>query len=105
MSNAASTTWINPLSLHDALPIYRPAGQLLRAGRALAAGGARRLAGAAGAGCRGGDRRRVPAAGAGGLRARSEEHTSELQSPCNIVCRLMLAKKNKYKKINEEKYE
>src|SRR5256885_11506737 len=25
--------------------------------------------------------------------ARSEEHTSELQSPCNIVCRLLLAKK------------
>src|SRR5256885_11628875 len=25
---------------------------------------------------------------------RSEEHTSELQSPCNIVCRLMLEKKN-----------
>src|SRR5688500_19740607 len=24
---------------------------------------------------------------------RSEEHTSELQSPCNIVCRLLLAKK------------
>src|SRR5256885_5337788 len=25
---------------------------------------------------------------------RSEEHTSELQSPCNIVCRLLLPKKN-----------
>src|SRR5256885_10216133 len=25
---------------------------------------------------------------------RSEEHTSELQSPCNLVCRLLLAKKN-----------
>src|SRR5256885_2585476 len=30
---------------------------------------------------------------------RSEEHTSELQSPCNLVCRLLLEKKNK-KKIN-----
>src|SRR5256885_5460223 len=28
----------------------------------------------------------------GGLR--SEEHTSELQSPCNLVCRLLLEKKN-----------
>src|SRR5256885_3644606 len=28
-----------------------------------------------------------------GLR-RSEEHTSELQSPCNLVCRLLLEKKN-----------
>src|SRR5256885_5986890 len=30
---------------------------------------------------------------------RSEEHTSELQSPCNLVCRLLLEKKKKkYKK-------
>src|SRR5256885_12140145 len=29
------------------------------------------------------------------LRDRSEEHTSELQSPCNLVCRLLLEKKNK----------
>src|SRR3989454_2285749 len=27
------------------------------------------------------------------LRVRSEEHTSELQSPCNLVCRLLLEKK------------
>src|SRR5256885_12616778 len=26
--------------------------------------------------------------------ARSEEHTSELQSPCNLVCRLLLEKEN-----------
>src|SRR5256885_11677241 len=30
---------------------------------------------------------------------RSEEHTSELQSPCNLVCRLLLEKKKK-KNIN-----
>src|SRR5256885_7356989 len=29
--------------------------------------------------------------------ARSEEHTSELQSPCNLVCRLLLEKKKKLK--------
>src|SRR2546426_7505915 len=29
-------------------------------------------------------------------RPRSEEHTSELQSPCNLVCRLLLEKKKKY---------
>src|SRR2546426_5788335 len=29
------------------------------------------------------------------LNARSEEHTSELQSPCNLVCRLLLEKKKK----------
>src|SRR5256885_2420757 len=28
--------------------------------------------------------------------ARSEEHTSELQSPCNLVCRLLLEKKKHY---------
>src|SRR5256885_7713274 len=28
-------------------------------------------------------------------RQRSEEHTSELQSPCNLVCRLLLEKKKK----------
>src|SRR5688500_20392191 len=27
------------------------------------------------------------------LQSRSEEHTSELQSPCNLVCRLLLEKK------------
>src|SRR5256885_4208272 len=30
----------------------------------------------------------------GTRRRRSEEHTSELQSPCNLVCRLLLEKKN-----------
>src|SRR5688500_19929018 len=29
---------------------------------------------------------------------RSEEHTSELQSPCNLVCRLLLEKKKRLKK-------
>src|SRR2546426_7700532 len=28
-------------------------------------------------------------------RGRSEDHTSELQSPCNLVCRLLLEKKKK----------
>src|SRR5205807_7710193 len=31
---------------------------------------------------------------------RSEEHTSELQSPCNLVCRLLLEKKKKNTKQN-----
>src|SRR2546426_3568834 len=43
----------------------------------------------------------LPDRGAGAARgfdlrdARSEEHTSELQSPCNLVCRLLLEKKKK----------
>src|SRR5256885_7388608 len=31
------------------------------------------------------------------LRRRSEEHTSELQSPCNLACRLLLEKKTHQK--------
>ena len=31
------------------------------------------------------------------FKSRSEEHTSELQSPCNLVCRLLLEKKKKKK--------
>src|SRR2546426_3810456 len=31
---------------------------------------------------------------------RSEEHTSELQSPCNLVCRLLLEKKKKKQKYH-----
>src|SRR6266850_4669353 len=38
---------------------------------------------------------------------RSEEHTSELQSPCNLVCRLLLEKKKKikqpYQQLSEDK--
>src|SRR2546426_3188243 len=33
---------------------------------------------------------------------RSEEHTSELQSPCNLVCRLLLEKKKK-KRLSDNK--
>src|SRR5256885_9043991 len=32
---------------------------------------------------------------------RSEEHTSELQSPCNLVCRLLLEKKKRVDEYNE----
>src|SRR2546426_3544474 len=32
---------------------------------------------------------------------RSEEHTSELQSPCNLVCRLLLEKKKKIQNPNQ----
>src|SRR5205807_7173047 len=44
--------------------------------------------------------------GEGGARldrsSRSEEHTSELQSPCNLVCRLLLEKKKKKKIKNKQ---
>src|SRR5256885_11473760 len=35
----------------------------------------------------------VPAGASAAAHGRSEEHTSELQSPCNLVCRLLLEKK------------
>src|SRR5215475_15816772 len=35
--------------------------------------------------------------------ARSEEHTSELQSRENLVCRLLLEKKKKQRKVNSER--
>src|SRR5256885_6904901 len=56
-----------------------------RRGRARARGAARLRATDGGREGRGGGR------AAAGLR--SEEHTSELQSPCNLVCRLLLEKK------------
>src|SRR2546426_6074605 len=85
--NDTATTEIYTLSLHDALPILRgvnPVGQLMSENLEWVSGQeygwetilvgndapySRRL-------------------------QRSEEHTSELQSPCNLVCRLLLEKKN-----------
>src|SRR2546426_8611558 len=34
---------------------------------------------------------------------RSEEHTSELQSPCNLVCRLLLEKKKKRRSTHDDR--
>src|SRR5438046_4946292 len=82
--NDTAATEIDTLSLHDALPICRRPGRR-RAGcdvscRA-AAGAALRLEGLYRAG--------LPRA----VGLRSEEHTSELQSLTNLVCRLLLEKK------------
>src|SRR2546427_1978968 len=92
--NDTATTEIYTLSLHDALPIWRglchqPArqhhrdrtGGTRRAGRAAASCAAR---GSASAHRVRRQRGRWP---------RSEEHTSELQSQSNLVCRLLLEKK------------
>src|SRR5438270_11675772 len=68
--NDTATTEIYTLSLHDALPIRRASLSS----------------------------RRVPwthSIGASNSRLRSEEHTSELQSQSNLVCRLLLEKKKK----------
>src|SRR5256886_15753664 len=74
--NDTATTEIYTLSLHDALPIYlRQIQQVVD------------------------DLQQHPGRGADGVgearlgRGRSEEHTSELQSQSNLVCRLLLEKK------------
>src|SRR2546430_16943188 len=68
--NDTATTEIYTLSLHDALPIcLRPCDSLRGAVR----------------------HSRGPSLGA--REGRSEEHTSELQSQSNLVCRLLLEKK------------
>src|SRR6266566_10141631 len=65
--NDTATTEIYTLSLHDALPIAGSPARWLKSQRT--------------------GMSFLPS-------ARSEEHTSELQSPCNLVCRLLLEKKN-----------
>src|SRR5687767_15914556 len=72
--NDTATTEIYTLSLHDALPISAHA-TFLAASKTT----------------------RAPAA-RGSRPARSEEHTSELQSLAYLVCRLLLEKKKKKKK-------
>src|SRR2546426_8155656 len=74
--NDTATTEIYTLSLHDALPISVRTTKVRHVQWATI---------------------RYPVARAAALHheeVRSEEHTSELQSPCNLVCRLLLEKKN-----------
>src|SRR5690242_21312182 len=86
--NNTATTEIYTLSLHDALPISTRA----RAGGAAtpkaAAGTLRRFETRS----RGAEDELPPSASR--ISARSEEHTSELQSHVKLVCRLLLEKKN-----------
>src|SRR2546426_12235204 len=88
--NDTATTEIYTLSLHDALPISHPLRRRRGHGaqriRLPARNGRRRHSA---------DDPRARVAQGAGPRPRSEEHTSELQSPCNLVCRLLLEKKKK----------
>src|SRR5947208_12203152 len=85
--NDTATTEIYTLSLHDALPISEPVPGLIGI-------------------CFFPTAERHGARGAQDFRVqnpecrRSEEHTSELQSPDHLVCRLLLEKKKKKKKEN-----
>src|SRR5207244_11973806 len=78
--NDPATTEIYTLSLHDALPILPRRLRVLGVDLPRDPG-----------------RRRSPAPVP--IRRRSEEHTSELQSPDHLVCRLLLEKKKKKNRI------
>src|SRR3712207_7921394 len=102
--NDTATTEIYTLSLHDALPIwpgrapYRgssAAGCSARPGTGRRVGGQRPRRRRWWWLCRVGSRQ---GSGRGDLPARSEEHTSELQSRQYLVCRLLL-EKNKFRKV------
>src|SRR5436190_21752657 len=73
--NDTATTEIYTLSLHDALPIFM-------------SGRRRGIRGTAARGC-------SVCGGRPARSGRSEEHTSELQSHSDLVCRLLLEKKKK----------
>src|SRR2546426_6864316 len=81
--NDTATTEIYTLSLHDALPI---SGCVPSSSRPAMMDPPREPPGAQ-------------------EHIRSEEHTSELQSPCNLVCRLLLEKKKKKIKSDETRKE
>src|SRR5256885_7762034 len=90
--NDTATTEIYTLSLHDALPIsslteptWPEPSSLTRSDEEIASG---ILTTAHRKNCL-----RSVAYISCSLTDRSEEHTSELQSPCNLVCRLLLEKK------------
>src|SRR5256885_11171857 len=78
--NDTATTEIYTLSLHDALPICQCSRSPVNAGERLNRS------------------TRRPFSSVMVASPRSEEHTSELQSPCNLVCRLLLEKKNTVRK-------
>src|SRR5690349_17891914 len=87
----SSASEIYTLSLHDALPIWRDAIERTGLRHVRPDVGARRRGPA-----RGNRPCRAGAGAAGGVSdLRSEEHTSELQSRRDLVCRLLLEKKKK----------
>src|SRR5688572_31816347 len=92
--NATATTEIYTLSLHDALPIWPGVPGIAANARAVAKLDI--------------DEEDLPGVLAGNARMvyrgldpiRSEEHTSELQSQSNLVCRLLLEKKKKKQQLH-----
>src|SRR2546427_9022088 len=90
--NDTATTEIYTLSLHDALPIWcrRQAGLRFEAPRFAHPRPVDEI------------RHILMEYDDGNALERSEEHTSELQSQSNLVCRLLLEKKKKNNKANSD---
>src|SRR5690349_23944694 len=85
--NDTATTQIYTLSLHDALPIFTPLSNQTVTRRRTSSNPSLLSA------SRPKPRQSI---------SRSEEHTSELQSRRDLVCRLLLEKKKKKKKIKKQ---
>src|SRR2546426_7405430 len=93
--NDTATTEIYTLSLHDALPICSRGGENGDDHRQRRDGEGRSVLPH--------DRKEGhPRAEYFHRKSRSEEHTSELQSPCNLVCRLLLEKKKNTKQTSTD---
>src|SRR3712207_8976599 len=96
--NDTATTEIYTLSLHDALPIFKGLEERIDVYELVGAGESRtRLQASAARGLTPFVGRQDERAAIDRVLARSEEHTSELQSRQYLVCRLLLEKKkNKF---------
>src|SRR5258708_10402238 len=97
--NDTATTEIYTLSLHDALPIYA-ADQGLHSGDVIMSVGGKDVRAPADVRRFVADAKRAGRTSDAHNDVRSEEHTSELQSPDHLVCRLLLEKK-KLRAIHE----
>src|SRR5688572_31783508 len=89
--NDTATTEIYTLSLHDALPICRRCGRWAPSPRPPVPR------------CRTSRWRWCGGRTSTATSTRSEEHTSELQSQSNLVCRLLLEKKKKKESLQQQK--
>src|SRR5258708_17892608 len=102
--NDTATTEIYPLSLHDALPISIPAKSASAVDSCHRIQNQRKAARRMKIGITCYPNLHSPGRLSLVLYSRSEEHTSELQSPDHLVCRLLLEKKKNYRNTSFTSY-
>src|SRR5438876_5196016 len=90
--NQTPTADINTLSLHDALPIYSDLKLVSTLATSVCICSSVSMMGI------------PPSKAMKKVMWRSEEHTSELQSPVHVVCRLLLEKKNQLRSCGRHKH-